>query len=205
MRGKFIAAALIIAVAGSFLAGCPGGGSEDDGGGGSNLSPIADSYVAEDVVRGVANAIEYGVMNQLDNGTFTNVVVNGITGTATVTGYESYTGNQSCGASCIESTYDAIVTIVFNNFKTKGSYTNVEFVLNGTIYYDKYNWSMTSSSGYSSSRSVQITSTGSVQVQEIIDGGSWGYQDTILFDASGTSFDSMSGSCTVSSGITYYF
>lgn len=181
------------------------GGGEEGGGGGSKLTAITNSSTAEDVVRGVANATEYGVMNQLNNGTFSNTVVNGISGTATVTGYESYTGTVSCGASCVQSTYDAIVTIVFNNFKTKGSYTNVEFILNGTIYYDKYEWSQTTGSGYNSSRSVQINSNSALQVQESIDGGVWGYQDTINFSASGTTFDSMSGSCTVGSGTTFYF
>jgi hypothetical protein len=187
-----------------FLAGCGGGGSSGSDDTGSNLAPILARYEAEDAVIRVRAAVDEGVLSHLSNGTFTGSVVNGITGTATVTGTEASTSYVSCGTDCIRSTYDADVTVVFSNFKFNYASNNA-VTLTGSVEYTEHYTATQSGLSYSSSRSITIHSNGQVQYLSIIalSTGDTGYQDTITFDATGSSDWSFSGTLTNSVGTIF--
>lgn len=169
----------------------------------SNLDPIEDDYTAElTVQRIMSGVIEDNVLGNLENGTFTDEVVTGLSGTATVDGYESYT-QSSCGDFCTEREYNAEVTIVFSNF-TVNSASNAVTTISGTIYYKDYDYSRQSGvSSYSSSRSYTIRSTSTIQYRMTAD-NEWGYEDILTFSASGSNPYQPSGSMRTNSG-TYFF
>jgi hypothetical protein len=187
------------------LAGCGGGGGDSEGDGtGSNLGTIDARYEAEDAVITVRAAVDDGVLAHLSNGTFSGSTVNGITGTATVTGTEASTSNVSCGYDCIRSTYDADVTIVFSDFKFNYASNNA-VTLTGSVDYTEHYTSTQSGLNYTSSRSITVHSNGPVQYLSWIDltTGDYGYQDTITFNATGDSDWNFSGTLTNNAGVTF--
>lgn len=189
-----------------FVAGCGGGGGGDSGGSASGLSQISDKYSARDVVGNLHDSVTKGVLQNLSNGTYQGTIVNGITGTATVTGSQTSSTGQSCGTDCVRSTYSVNVTIVFSNC-TVQSLTNAKTTINGTIKYVESSSSTQSGTSHSSSESISMSSTGPVQVTEVVQGysGTWGYQDTVTFSAGGSNPYLLTGTCTAGNGVTYSF
>ena len=179
-----------------------GGGGSGSGGSGGGLAAVTNADSADTVVRWLSDGVIEGeLLNSLPLGTHNQYSANGsLAGTATVTGENTYTTASS--GSCVSSTRTAdLTTIVFDNYRVMSS-DNVEATITGTVTFYYYYYSQQCSTGYSSNRSVSISGD-SVQVRFVVDGTS-GYQDTITFDASGTSSMLLHGACTAG-GTTYYF
>ena len=143
------------------------------------------------------------VLDLLSNGSFSGTVLYGNSGTATVSGSESYTGTVSCGTDCVSSTYEANISVTFSNYRV--NYSNGEFTINGTAMYYEYRYSRQSGLSYSSSERYTVTSSGPVYVRMVYD-GTWGYEDTVQFSATSTRAPYlMGGWCSASNGSTYNF
>jgi hypothetical protein len=169
----------------------------------SYLEPIADDWTAKDAVENVAECVRI-VLKEITTTTFNDVTVEGISGSANISGKEEYT-NSSCGTDCIRSDTDVDVTVLFDNYKAKTS-SNEETTLSGTVLYRDTRWNRQSGLYYSSGGKVYCDGS-NVKYKAVVydDSGKpdWGYSDTISFDASGGTY--LDGSCTVGNGTTYYF
>lgn len=185
------------------LAAC---GEEDDeeDTGGSQIESVNNANIAEWVVETTAEHIaQRNVLDRLSNGDFMGEVLYGDSGTATVNGSESYTGTVSCGTDCVSSTYEATISVSFDNYRV--TYSNGEYTINGSINYSEYRYSRQSGLSYSSSESYMVESVNPVYVRMIYD-GSWGYEDTVTFRGSSSRAPYlMSGWCSASNGVTYNF
>lgn len=194
---------LCITLLAIFLTACGGGGGGDDDVVGE---PIASERAAENAVKDVAAVIQTEVLGSLPHGTYTNEVVDGISGTASVTGDYYYYDNVDCGFNCVESYNDTTITVVFTDYKA-ASADNAETTLSGTVTYANNKWSRQSGLSYSSGGSIPVSGNDVSYYRKIWnDYETWGYQDTISFSASGSSIHgSFSGWCTASNGMTYSF
>jgi hypothetical protein len=168
----------------------------------SKLKSIEEDYDAEFMVTEIADGIiDPNVLSALSRGSYTGKVVSGLSGTATVSGLVDYSSHVSCGSDCVKSETDINLTIVFDEYRVM-SCTNCESVITGTVNYINNLWSRQSGLYYSSGGLIYLEGT-DVALKIMIDEGSWGYDDIINFDASGSS--SMSGWCKASDGNTYSF
>jgi hypothetical protein len=205
MKRKLLGKFMILLTISIVLFSCGGGGdSGTSGGSGSNIGAIDARYEAEDAVRRIRSAIYDKVLYSLSNGTFSGTIVNGISGSATVTGTESSASGVSCGTDCVRSTYDAVVTVVFNNYKFNYASNNA-VTLSGTVLYTEH-WSSTQSGlSYSSSQSITVRSSGQIQYYSFVDlsSGDYGYQDTITFDATSSSGLTYNGTLTNGANVTF--
>lgn len=185
------------------LISCGGGGDGD--GSTTGLEAVTSASLAEFMVEAVAeDVVQQSILSSLNNGTFSNTVVNCATGTATVTGFEDYSGNVSCGSTCNSTTYEAQVYITFNGCTV--NYGNGAYTLTGDVGYYEYNYSQQSGLSYYSSESYEVGTYSSPVSVKIVYDNSWGYQDSIEFY--GSSNDSpalMSGWCMGGNGIAYSF
>jgi hypothetical protein len=192
------------------LSGC-GGGGDDDGAGGPSYwvldKPITTNDAAGINVGYLHDAVT-SVLSSLANGTYSGKVINCITGTVTVTGTEASQNQISCGSSCVQSTYDADITFVFNNCNWK-NLSNAYATINGSIKYSRSDWSRQSGLSFSSSKSMQMNNVnGKVQFREVIDQGTstaHGYKDTFAFNASGSNPYLLHGTLTAQNGVTYTY
>lgn len=195
---------MILVMSAAVLFSCGGGGDSGSSGAGSTTGAIDERYEAEDAVRRIRSAVYDKVLYSLSNGTFSGTIVNGISGTAAVTGTESSATGVSCGTDCVRSTYDADVTVVFNNYKFDYA-SNNPVTLSGTVLYTEH-WSSTQSGlSYSSSQSITVRSSGPVQYYSFVDltSGDYGYQDTITFNATSSSGLTFDGTLTNGANVTF--
>ncbi|WP_455381305.1 hypothetical protein [Salinispira pacifica] len=173
-----------------FLIGCDASASS------SGLDPIESAYDAELTVRSIIDGVvTRNVMSRLSNGTITAKVVSGMSGSATVDGYKSYT-QSSCGTDCVSSTYDAQVTITFSDFAVQSS-DNATTTITGSVYFKDHEYSRQYEYSFSSSRSYTIRSNSNIQYKMVVD-NDWGYEETFTFSASGSNPYNPSG--TLSTG-----
>ena len=207
-KSKFWALFLLLFSALMFTA-CGGGGGDDGGGGPTGgITPVDDKYEASDVVSNIEEkSIEEAIKSAGGTGgsPYTKKVVNGITGTATVTGTYTYTTPSS--GSCVYSTRTKDITeIVFNNYQVKVG--NTEVTLTGTItYYDYYHTSQCGLT-YSSSCNTTMKSVNPIKVKKVsyMTYVTQGLEDTVSFNVSSSSCTSgLKGSLTASNGVTYSF
>jgi hypothetical protein len=200
---KIIIAALVLSLA-ALLAACGGGGggggSNGGGGSGGSLLPVTDAHTAEIVVGDIEDAVTGGIKNHISPASTVNITVAGDqSGSATV--YGKYTTSY-----CSYSTRTSIVIdidVTFNNFGTMGKSTNAEKILNGTVNYQYYYNCDGSGGTYVQSKPIYGGSESPVQIQDIIDGGTWGYSDLMTFYGAGNSDTVTSGWATPSNGVTY--
>jgi hypothetical protein len=184
-----------------------GGDGDGDGGPTGGITSVDDKYEASDVVSNIEEkSIEEAIKSAGGTGgsPYTKKVVNGITGTATVTGTYTYTTPSS--GSCVYSTRTKDITeIVFNNYQVKVG--NTEVTLTGTItYYDYYHTSQCGLS-YSSSCNTTMKSV-NLKVKKVsyMTYVTQGLEDTVSFNVSSSSCTSgLKGSLTASNGVTYSF
>ena len=187
--------------------GC-GDGDDDGGGPTGGITPVDDKYKSYEI----AYHVEDKSVNEVIKGAgstgsspYNKKVVNGITGTATITG--SYTYTTSSSSNCVSSTSTKNITeIVFNNYQVKVG--NTEVTLTGTITYSDYSYSQQCGLNYSSSCSTSIRSVNPVKVKIVfyMTYKTEGYEDTVTFNASASSCTStLKGSLTASNGVTYSF
>lgn len=171
------------------------------------ITGVDSSAKAESVVEQLADGvIDRNLLDQISsNVNYTNHSVSGSQGgSATVTGLEYYSGQVSCGSSCVKSTYEVTITVSFNGYKVKSS-DNVVATISGTVNYYAYSYSQQSGLSYSSSKTVRIDGN-SVQVSFVpTDIVNWGYVDTISFSASGKTAGLLSGSVTTAGGANFTF
>jgi len=188
---------------------CGGGGGDDDNDAQSlgGITPVNDQYKAGEVVCNIAEkSIDEAIKNFSANYTFNKTVVNGITGTATITGSQSY--QTSSTSNCVSSTGSKNFSeVIFNNYQVKVG--NTEVTVTGTVTYTYSRYSQQCGLNYYSSSSRTIKSVTSVKVR-IIDyftNYSSGYDDTVTFNASSNQSSSCGfhGTLTASSGTTYSF
>ena len=183
-------------------------GEESDGGGGG-FESITSSGMAEFMVEDLADGVIIGnLLAALPNGTYSNEVVYGLSGTATVDGKYIYNGSISCGSSCVRSETDADIAILFNQYRVMSA-GNTEAVVNGWVWYTNTRWSQQSGYSYSSGGSVTVGSyvdnSVTYQVSDI-DTGTFAYRDTILeFVASGSFASNLSGRLIAGNGTEYTF
>jgi len=181
---------------------CSGG--DDAGGDSGHLEPVKDASAAQLVVNDVRDAVARGVVGQLTAGTssaiFTTTVQGGTGGSATVYGYYYKT---ACGSG-IGWYWTVNLDVTFDGFGTMGSSTNAETILNGVVNYQGY-WGTCSWSTTSVYVQSDLFWGGSqpLRVDVVIDGGAWGYSDTMTFYGSGDPISS--GWARPSDGNTYYF
>jgi hypothetical protein len=185
-----------------------GGDGDDDGGPTGGITSVDDKYKSYEI----AYHVEDKSVNEVIKGAgstgsspYNKKVVNGITGTATITG--SYTYTTSSSSNCVSSTSTKNITeIVFNNYQVKVG--NTEVTLTGTITYYDYYYSQQCGLNYSSSCSTSIRSVNPVKVKIVfyMTYKTEGYEDTVSFNASaGTCTSTLKGSLTASNGVTYSF
>jgi hypothetical protein len=140
----------------------------------------------------------------LANGSHTATVVSGLSGSATVSGIETYIVGASCGTDCVTSSRNINITVVFNGYKVKSS-DNTTTTITGTVTYADDTWSRQSGLSYSSGGSVRISSKSTVNVDVAETSGSFAYSDAITFYASDSNASYVKGWCIAKNGITYYF
>lgn len=171
------------------------------------ITGVDNSAKAESVVEQLADGvIGRNLLDQISSGvSYSDHTVSGSQGgSASVSGLEYYSGQVDCGSSCVESTYEVTITVVFNGYKVMSS-DNVVATVTGTVNYYEYSYSRQSGLSYSSSKSLNIDGN-SVQVSFIpTDIVNWGYVDTISFSASGKTAGLLSGSVTTAGGANYTF
>ena len=186
------------------LSGCGGGGGGGEGGGGSGAAPISSSSNARFVVRDIADGvINRNLLPSLSNGSHTQTLVSGLSGTATVSGTETYSVGQSCGTNCVRTSANVSITIVFSSYAVMSA-NNTRTTLTGTVTYTDYTWSQQSGLSYSSGGSVSVGGNG-VSYHIVETSGSFAYSDTITFDASGSGPAYVNGWCRPGNGTTYSF
>lgn len=178
---------------------------EDENSENSNLEAITDKYAAEDNVQHIADRLMKAVFNNLPNGTYTNQVVNGVSGTATISGNKLFQSGIDCGYDCVKSQTDYDLTIVFANYNAK-TCDNCDATISGTVHYSDNRWSRQSGLNYSSGGTISCSGN-NITFKEVItsDYNIWGYSDIISFSASGGSTYKLSGWLTASNGETYNF
>lgn len=171
----------------------------------SNIQAITDKYAAEDNVKHIAEGVMNTILKDLPSGAHNGEVINGISGTANVSGDNYYYSNIDCGSDCVKSEADIDITVVFNNYNAK-SCDNCDATISGTVRYTDNTWSRQSGLNYSSGGTISCSGN-NVSFTEIFtsDYSTWGYSDVISFSASGKSYYKLSGWCTASNGETYNF
>ena len=186
-----------------FLAGCPDEPEDDPAP--PAFVPITSSGTAGLVAGAIADATAAVV----PVGTYSNTVINGSSGgTATVSGTESFSGNQSCGSSCVSSTNSANLIITYNNFFVRpGSSTNTRIRITGSVTFTDNRSSTQNGLSFSSSGQMRVTANNTLTATlEIVDGtGTHGYTDTLSsFTAFGTG-TTWDGTLRPANGTTYSF
>jgi hypothetical protein len=187
----------------ALLTGCGGGGG-DDGGGGGDFVAITSAQPASLVAGAIADASA----NLVSTGTYNNTVINGLSGTATVSGSKSYSGYQSCGTDCLSSSNSANMTITYNDYYAPtGRVTNTKVRLSGSVTFTDNRRSTQNGLSYSSSGEQRVTATSMLRARlEITDstGRVYGYDDTLsALTAYGSG--SWDGWMRPSNGVTYSF
>lgn len=179
---RLLVPTLVIALASG--SGCSEGGSGGGSGSSGGFQAIESSGRAEFIVEDLADGvITRNVLPSIQkNVDMDNFVINGNTGTATVTGNYDYDSNVYCGSSCVRSQTDADLLIFFDRY-TVMSADNTEAVVSGYVFYENNRYSQQSGSGYTSGGGVTVTSAVdysiTYQVSDI-DTGTFAYRDTIL-------------------------
>ena len=166
------------------------------------MPPITNAAEAAFAVQGVASAID-DVLGNLAHGTYTNEVVSGVSGTASVAGEKYYYSGVDCGYDCVRSYNDTAIEIVFADYKAVYcDYDTCATTLSGTVTYTDDTWSRQQGSYYTSGGSVVMAGS-DVSCYTVVSPGyiaDWGYQDTISFMAGEEGYY---GACTPSNGETY--
>ena|SRR3990170_1503548 len=190
----------------SGLAACGGGEGGGDGvsGGGSSAAPVSSSSDARFVVRDIADGvIRRNLLPSLNNGSHWETLVPGLSGTASVSGTETYSVGQSCGTNCVRTSANVNITVIFNGYAVMSA-NNTRTTLTGTVTYTDYTWYQQSGLTYSSGGSVSVGGNGvSYNIAET--SGNFAYSDTLTFDASGSGPAYVNGWCRPSNGTTYSF
>jgi hypothetical protein len=193
---------VIVASVSLLLASCDGGGG-GGGGSGTRITPISNQEDAALAVQSVSGVIDT-VLESLVEGTYNDGVVDGISGTASVTGdYYHYSG-VDCGVDCVQSWNDIDLAIVFTDY-TALCADNAEATLSGIVTYTDNTWSQQQGQNYTSGGSVVMAGI-DVSFYMLVwyehTTKTWRYQDTISFEAGEEGYD---GCCIPSNGVTYCF
>ena len=194
---------IVVALLLALLSACGGGGDDGESGAG-DFVPITSTQPASLLAGAIADASA----NLVSTGTYNSTVINGLSGTATVSGSKSYSGTQSCGSSCVTSTNSANLTITYNDYYSPtGRVTNTKVRLNGTVTFTDNRRSTQNGLSYSSSGEQRVTATSMLRARlEITDstGRVYGYEDTLsALTAYGAG--SWDGWMRPSNGVTYSF
>lgn len=167
----------------------------------TSTGPINSAACAKIVVQSITNEVIYGTIIDLVPEQFNlNLVINGNSGTAAVTGAYSIK-NIDCGNNCsgFQNNYD--LSIQFDNYQIMTS-TNKTITVTGTVALTDQLWEVFPGGrpgGELISRSANIS------YQSLEQDGRSGFQDTLSFEATGASPDNLSGTGIPSNGITYAF
>jgi hypothetical protein len=155
------------------VAGCDPGNS-------SNLKPVTDWATATLAAGGVLDAVKGDVYPKLQpSASAISLSIPGdLGGTANVSGYFEA---PACGSG-VGHYWEMNIDVAFNDFRAMGTSTNTEKRLTGSVHWSA-SWGNCSS--FSLDSSELKSQSGPVKVTLSIDGGSWGYEDTITFDATG--------------------
>lgn len=208
--GWALAALLALTALTAVLAGCGGGGEDDNGWVCVGACPSRGFIAVEDSssARTLAAAIGETVADVVPTGAYSNTLVNGLSGTARVTGTKTYSGSVSCGTDCVSSTNSANLTIVFSDYLGRpGNSTNTRVRLTGTVTFTDTRSTRQQGLSYSSSGNMHVTATGLAARFEITENGvTYGYSDTLAtLNASSSSGSSWSGTLRGTNGVTYNF
>jgi hypothetical protein len=157
----------------------------------------------------MASALATTVANIVPNGTYSNQVVSGQSGSARVSGSKSYSGVVSCGTDCVSSTHGANLTVVFSDYLAKppGGSTNTRIRVTGTLTFTDTRSSRQQGLSYSSSGRMTVSGSSLAVRYEITDdlGRVYGYADTVaaLSTTSSSGSSWLDGSLRASNGVNY--
>lgn len=184
---------------GGVLAGC-GGAPGGSAGGGTTVTGVTSAGAAQFVVTDLASrAIGQNLLQGLTLNTSPSgqVVAGTLGGSATVSGTFDFT-SSSCGSNCVTNSDAVDLTMVFTHY-TVMTASNTKATVDGTVSYSDHTWSEQSNTSFYSGGSMSLTGSG-VHYRVVDVGGYWGYDDTLAFNVSGPSPDTLSGQCASGSG-----
>lgn len=193
------------------LAACGGGGDDDDGVVCVGACPARGFIAIGDTTsaQSVAGALANSAANLVPNGTYNNQTVNGLSGSARVTGSKSYSGVVSCGTDCVSTSNSANLTIVFSDYYAQppGGSTNTKVRITGTLTFTDNRSTRQQGLAFSSSGRMTVSGTGVTVRYEITDsqGRVYGYADSVatISTTSTTGSTWNDGSLRASNGVTY--
>jgi len=183
----------------------------DEGDDGSSkvdsINPVDDSFSAK-LTAGDIAVIAEDIVAGLAQGSHSDTVVNGKSGTATVTGSISTT-DSNCGTDCLSTHSNHSITIVFNKYSVNSSSNEVTKISSGSVFYTDSRYYQQSGLNYTSGGGISIEGANmefeSIGTDSV---GTFGTRDSIvsvLASGSSTSFSSLSGSLATESGASFTF
>jgi hypothetical protein len=203
------ASAFIGLLAAMLLAACGGGGDDANNGvicvGGCPSEGVVAVDNGDRAER-LASAVAQVAIAAVPTGSYTGRVVNGLSGSASMSGHSS-SSRESCGSSCTRLSHDTNVTAVFNGYRAKlGS--NQEVTLTGTVSITDNTFNRTTATASTSGGSMVVESSNLSAQHAITDTGNgqvWGESDTVAVSTSSPAGSNWSGTLRGGNGVAYSF
>lgn len=167
------------------------------------LEPIESTGDATVIIESISIGVfDSKILEELAGGSYSDTIINGISGTAMVSGEKVVTDEVSCGDDCLESSSIIDISVDFDSYRIMIN-NGRETTIDGTVEYFESSTTTLVEGFYISSGYVKIEGE-AVDIKLFEDEDS-GMKDNISFRVTGDTPRLLTGWCTPENGIRYQF
>jgi len=170
---------------------------------GRSLAPIESLADATIIIESIGSGIfNSKLLEELKGEVFTDTVINGLSGTAIVSGNRIIENDVICGDDCIQNSTITEIIVEFNSYRVSVG-SGRESTISGTVLYFESDIITIDQDFYINSRFLRIEGE-EVDIKLVSEDES-GTEDRISFRVTGDSPRLLTGWCRPENGIKYRF
>ena len=167
------------------------------------LEPIESTGAATVLVESLSIGVfDSKILEKLEGGSYSDTLIYGISGTASVTGEKVITDETSCGDGCLESSSIIDISVEFDSYRVIIN-NGRETTIDGTVQYFESSTTTLVEGFYITSGYVKMEGD-DVDIRLLEDEDS-GIKDNISFRVTGDTPRLLTGWCIPENGVRYQF